>query len=292
MIEHMDWYRVFYHTAKAGSLSKAAEELYITQPAVTHTIKQLEAKLGGQLFFRTPRGVRLTAEGEVLLTYIEQAYHLIANGERKLAELHQLTSGEITIGAGDTLCRHVLLPHLERFHDLYPDVKIRVTNRTSLETVELLKQGRIDLGIVNLPLHDKGIKLRECGTVQDCFVVGDKYRHLADSPWSWESFLSCPLILLEEGSSSRAYIDRYLQAQGVYVKPELELGSIELLMEYARAGFGAACVVKDFIRQELTDGSLVELPLEPPIPPRSIGIATLSDVPLSAAAKKFIEMIG
>ncbi|NIK23195.1 DNA-binding transcriptional LysR family regulator [Paenibacillus lupini] len=119
---NLEWYRVFYWIAKTGSLSRAAEQLHITQPAVSHTIKQLESTLGGQLFFRTPRGVTLTTEGSVLLQYIEQAFHSVEIGEKAIAEMNNLNSGEITIGASDTLCKHYLLPYLEQFHKEHPGI--------------------------------------------------------------------------------------------------------------------------------------------------------------------------
>lgn len=161
MIENMDWYRAFYEVAQTGSFSKAAERMYITQPAVSHAIKQLEDRLGGALFFRTSRGAKLTAEGEVLFKFVSQAHHFLENGTKKIAEMRNLMAGEVKIGAGDTLCRHYLLPYLESFHNEYPDVKIQVTNRTTRETVSLLKEGRIDFGIVNLPLEDRHLHIRE-----------------------------------------------------------------------------------------------------------------------------------
>jgi LysR family transcriptional regulator, cyn operon transcriptional activator len=291
MIHNLEWYRVFYFTAKAGSLSKAAEELFITQPAVTHAIKQLEAKLGGQLFFRTSKGVKLTAEGEVLFTYIEQAYHFISNGERKIAEMHQLTEGDIKIGAGDTLCRHYLLPHLKTFHEAYPKIKIQVTNRTTPETITLLKEGKIDIGLVNLPISDNKMNIQETIRVEDCFIAGLKYKHLAETPIALEQLINYPIILLEKGSSTRAYIDGFVEEQGLTMIPEIELGSMDLLLAFARDGFGIACVIKDFITQELSSDSIYEIELEKPIPPRNIGIVTLKGTPLSAAAKHLFEIL-
>ncbi|MCZ8517395.1 LysR family transcriptional regulator [Paenibacillus filicis] len=289
---NLEAYRVFYVIAKTGSLTKAAEELYITQPAVTQSLKQLEARLGGALFFRTSKGVKLTAEGEVLFKYIEQAYQFIVNGERKLAEMHQFLSGDIKIGAGDTLCKHFLLPYLKRFHEAYPNIKIGVTNRTTPETVKLLKEGAIDLGIVNLPVpQDKQLHVRESLTIRDGFVAGAKYGFLAEKPVSLEELSGYPLILLEKGSSSRAYFDAVALERGVAVKPEIELGSLDLLVEFARNGLGIACVIRSFVENELASSDLVEVRLEPPLPPRSIGIVTLKDVPLSASSKKFLELL-
>ncbi|MFD0617935.1 LysR family transcriptional regulator [Paenibacillus sp. GCM10027629] len=291
MIQNMELYQVFYITAKAGSLSKAATELFITQPAVTHSIKQLEAKLGGQLFFRTSKGVRLTAEGEVLFTYIEQAYHFILNGERKMAEIQQLTEGEVKIGAGDTLCRHFLLPHLQTFHEAYPQIKIQVTNRTTREIIGLLKEGKIDIGIVNLPITDHQIDVQESMEIHDCFVTGEKFKFLSKSPISLEHLLKHPIISLEQGSSTRTYVDRFVAAQGLVLKPEIELGSVDLLVEFARSGFGVSCVTREFVEAELSDQSLYEIKLQTPIPPRRVGIIKLRSTPLPAAARQIYEML-
>ncbi|MFH5184992.1 LysR family transcriptional regulator [Paenibacillus sp. TAB 01] len=290
---NLEWYKVFYQAALTGSLSKAAEALYITQPAVTHSIKQLEQHLGGQLFFRTSKGVQLTEEGRVLFRYIEQAFNFITTGEQKLAELHDLMSGEIKIGAGDTLCRHYLLPYLQSFHARYPDIKIQVTNRTSPETIKLLKEGRIDLGIVHLPVQEDRIHIRESLVIQDCFAAGESYRELEGRPIPLSELNRFPLILLEQGSSTRAYIDAYAASHGVTLKPEIELGSIDLLAEFAKTGLGIACIIQNFAGPELNagDAGLFEIRLEPPIPPRKVGIVTLKDVPLSAAAKRFIDRL-
>ena len=203
------------------------------------------------MFFRTSRGVTLTTEGETLFTYIEQAYHFIQNGERKIGEMHQLTDGEVRIGAGDTLCKHVLLPHLKDYHESFPKIKIQVFNRTTSDTISLLKDGKIDIGIVNLPISDSHVDVSAIGTLQDCFVTGDSYRHLTEAPISIEQLMAHPIMLLEKGSSSRAYIDRFAKAHGHVFKPEIELGSVDLLLEFTRNGFGIACVAKEFITAEL-----------------------------------------
>ncbi|NIK78402.1 DNA-binding transcriptional LysR family regulator [Paenibacillus castaneae] len=291
MLINMEWYRVFYWTARTGSLSRAAEQLYITQPAVTHTIKQLEAKLGGQLFFRMAKGVKLTAEGEVLYHYIEQAYSFMETGERMIAEMHELQAGEIRIGASDTLCKHYLMPYLEQYHIDHPSIRIHITNRTSLETIALLKEGKIDFGIVHLPAADKGLEIRESLTLQDCLVGGASYALLADAPLELAQLIEHPLLLLEQGTSTRRFLDDYADQNGVSFSPELELGSIDLIAQFARSGFGLAIITRQYIANELAAGELIEIPLHPPIPPRSIGIASLRGVPLSSAAKRLLEML-
>lgn len=291
--DNLEWYRAFYVTARLGSLSRAAEELYITQPAISYIIKQLEGRLDARLFFRTARGVKLTAEGEALYQYIEQALHFVDSGEKQLEMIKSLGVGEVAIGASDMLCKHFLLPYLEVFHQQYPDIKIKVTNRTSLESIELLKQGKVDFAVVHLPLEEqKHLTIRESRSLQDCFVVGEKYRSLADNgPVKLEQLLNYPVLLLEHGSNTRRYVDRFAASQGVELVPEIELGSLDLLVQFARIGLGAAYVVRDFIAPELQSGMLFEVSLHDPIPPRKIGIVTLTNVPLSAAGRHFVRML-
>jgi LysR family cyn operon transcriptional activator len=291
VIANLEWYRVFYWTAQKGSLSKAADELYITQPAVSYAIKQLENSLGGKLFYRNAKGVTLTAEGEVLFKFIEQAYGFLTTAEQQIAEMHQLLRGEIRIGAGDTLSRHYLLPHLEVFHKAFPAIKIQVTNRTSRETIQLLKEGKIDFGIVNLPFEEERVQMQETLSLQDCFVVGDKYKELASKATTLQEISHLPFILLETGSSTRRFIDHYALSQGVMIQPEIELGSIDLLVQFARIGLGVACVVKNYITEELEQSKLYEIRFQEPIPSRKVGIATLKEMPLSAAAQHFLRLL-
>lgn len=289
---NLEWYRVFYWIAKTGSLSKAAQRLHITQPAVSHTIKQLESSLGGQLFFRTPKGVTLTTEGEVMFHYLEQAFNFVEIGEKAIADMNGLQSGEIAIGASDTLCKHYLLPYLERFHVQYPGIRIRVTNRTTPETLALLKEGKIDFGIVNMPASDRQVEFRESTPLQDCLVGGTKFRELAAArPLPLEALQNFPLLLLEAGGSTRQYLNDYAALHGITLQPEFELGSIDLLVQFARSGFGLAFVIRNYVQEELRAGTLVEIPLNPPVPERNIGIATLRGVPLSAATKSFLALL-
>lgn len=288
---NLEWYRVFYWTTKTGSLSKAAEALHITQPAVSHTIKQLEAALGGQLFFRTAKGVTLTVEGEVLFRYVEQAFSFMKIGEKAIADMHSLHSGEINIGASDTLCKYYLLPYLEAFHEQHPGVRIRVTNRTTPETLALLKEGKIDFGIVSLPGSDKQIDFRESSSIQDCLVGGKAFAELAGHSLSLDDLHAYPLLLLEDGASTRRYIDEFAASKGVTLSPEFELGSIDLLVQFAKRGFGLAFVIGNYVTEELAAGDLIEIPLTPPIPTRKIGLATLRGVPLSAASKSFMALL-
>lgn len=289
---NLELYKVFYYAAKTGSISNAAKELFITQPAVSQSIKQLETELGGKVFFRTSRGIKLTSEGRVLYKYIEQAYGLIRTAENKFLEMQNLLSGEIKIGAGDTLSKYYLLPYLREFHEKYPQIKVQVTNRTTFETIELLKSGKVDFGIINLPIKNRErLVIHEVLTVEDCFVCGEKYKDLAQKPISVKDLSNYPLLLLEKGSNTRGFVDNFFLEHNVEVVPEIELGSVNLLIEFAKIGLGISYVVKDFIEDELRNGKVFKIDLLEKIPKRKIGVITLKDVPISSSAKEFLRML-
>lgn len=289
---NFELYKVFYNVVKEGKISAAAKKLYISQPAVSQSIKQLEEKLGGKVFFRTPKGIKLTSEGEVFFKYIEKAYSFITAGESKFQEMLNLEHGEIVIGAGDTLCAHYLLPYLEQFHKEYPHVKIKVTNRTSYETLDLLKGGSVDLGILNLPIkEDKHLEVIETLTLEDCFICGDKYYPNFTQKISLEQLSKYPLVLLEKRSNTRRFIDKIFSDNNIIVKPEIELGSVDLLVEFAKIGLGISFVTKNFIHDELDKQEVYEIKLKEKIPKRKVGVVTLKEVPLSSAGKKFLNFL-
>lgn len=292
MSTNLELYKVFYHTAKLRSFSGAAKELFITQPAVSQAIKQLENELGGQLFFRNAKGVMLTQEGEVLFHYIEQAYQLIATGEKKVTEIHTLLNGEIRIGASDTMCKYYLLPYLESFHCQYPGVKIQVTNRTTPETIKLLKAGQVDLGCIILPYEDDQLLIRKGRPIQECFVGGEKFKELATQTCTLNDLTRYPILLLEKGTNTRRFVDQFAAQNGLVLTPEIELGSIDVLVQFAKIGLGISFVIRDFIREDLKAGRLVEIKTQEKIPGRAIGIVTLSNIPLSKAAEEFIRLLG
>ncbi|MHB1612403.1 MAG: LysR family transcriptional regulator [Sulfobacillus sp.] len=291
MVTSLDRYRIFHAVAEAGSLTQAAEDLFVSQPAVSQSIKKLENEIGAALLIRTARGIQLTSAGVVLLSYVDQALQLLEAGERHVADLRQLNRGDIRIGASDTLCRHYLLPILDSFHREHPHIQLHVTNRTSRETVTLLQAGQIDFGIVNLPVSNERLTIFEGPRLQDCFVVGDKYRELANRPLALAELSRVPLLLLETGSVTRAQIDEFFVANGVSLTPEIELGSIDLLVEFARIGLGVSAVIRNFVQDDLTRGRLYEVQTVPPMPSRSVGLIVSKEVPMSYAAMQLMTQL-
>lgn len=288
---NLEWYRIFYHTAKAGNLTKAAQELYITQPSVSYAIKQMEEAFGVKLFHRQSKGVKLTAEGQVLLDYVEPSFSLLDAGETKLGNLKRLAGGELRVGASDSLFKHMLLPHLDSFHARYPDIRIRLSHGKTPDILHRLKEGQIDFGIVHMPIADPQIEVTAFSVIQDCFVAGEAYKDLKGAVISAEQLGALPLLLLSQGSSTRRFVEQWFTAQGVSVEADIELGSIDLLVEFARRGFGVAFVTRSFVQEELEKGSLIELKPVEPIGIRSVGIAIRRDMPLSLAASQFVTTL-
>ncbi|WP_226530227.1 LysR family transcriptional regulator [Metabacillus niabensis] len=288
----LDLYRVFYVTAIEKNFSKAAKKLFITQPSVSHAIKHLEERLEIELFVRTSRGVLLTNEGEILFGYISPAFGLIDNAERKLSELKNLKSGQVTIGGSDSTCKHFLLPHIQTFQDIYPEIQIKLQHGSTPQIVDKLKNGHIDIGIIHLPIDQNQIKLTEFLNISSTFIVGKKYKDLAEKTLSLEEILNYPIISFSEKSSSRTFLNQLFQEQGLKVTPDIEVGSVELLIECAKIGMGIAFVTKELVFKELSEGELIEVRFEEKLENRKIGLITKKEIPLSVAANKFFEHLG
>ncbi|MEK4513409.1 LysR family transcriptional regulator [Paenibacillus sp. FSL K6-2524] len=291
MISKLDLYKVFCKVGKSESFSKAARDLYMTQPAVSQAIMQLERELDIRLFNRTPKGVSLTNEGKLLFEYVNSAINLIDVGEEKILEFKNLTVGELKIGVGDTISRYFLLPYLEAFHNKYPNIKFKIINGTTLELCSILKSGEVDIAICNFPIADSTLELRPCIDIHDIFVCGEKYKDIVSGPVSLDQVVQLPLIFLEKKSNSRRYVEDYMMSKGIKISPEFELGSHDLLLEFAKINLGIACVTKEFSQEYLNKGLLYEVQLNEEIPKRSIGVCFLKSVPLSLASTKFVEII-
>mgnify|MGYP001384014115 CR=1 FL=1 len=287
----LDLYKIFLEVAKSGSFSKGAKNLYMTQPAVSQAINQLERTLKVRLFTRTARGVVLTNEGQLLFEYINSAMNLIKAGEEKLAESKNLLAGVLRVGVGDTISRYYLLPYLERFHNEYPNIKLKIINRTTLEICDLLKTGKIDIGICNLPVKDSALNVIKLLDIQDIFVCGEKYKHLTSTKLAFSQLAELPLILLEDKSNSRQYVEKFILSKGVKIEPEIELGSHDLLLDFAKINLGIACVIREFSREYLDKGILYQVKLVEEIPKRSIGACFLKSVSLSSTAERFIQYL-
>lgn len=293
----LDEYKIFCIVARCESFSRAARELFMTQSAVSQHIKNLESSLGVTLFIRGRTGASLTSQGRMLLEYAENALSLLTSVENQFEKMGSLEDGALRIGAGDTISKHYLLPALEKFHECYPKINLSIVNRVTSETLELLRSGKVDLAFVNLPLDGETVNMRgeldvlPALTLHDVFVAGSRFSELKNKKLSPEELCSLPLIMLEAISNSRRYVDEFYLTNGVRLEPEIELGSHDLLLDFAAGNLGVSCVVREFSDGYMKSGGLFELDVLSP-PPRSIGICTLHGVTLAAAADRFLEILG
>ena len=287
----LEFYRVFYAVAKTGNLSKASKELFISQPAVSYGIKQLEEQLGGRLFVRTAKGMELTPEGRMMYEYVSRAYDELTAAENKFSQMRGLEEGTIHIGASDTITKYFILPRIEPFKHRYPKINIKITNRTTDEIMTLLKAGKVDLGFINRVDEDSfpGIALTPCADVGECFVANGDVAARFDHPLSVSELTSLPLILLEERSRTRRAVERAITDLGGRLTPAFELCSVDLVAECAKAGLGVGCVTKEYIEREIAAGELSVVPLSFPLPRRKIAMATLEGMPPSFATAKLEE---
>lgn len=285
----LDYYRIFYETARYASFTTAARHLYISQSAISQCIRQLERDLNTQLFIRSRRGVSLTKEGMLIFHTVESAMQAIEQGETILARLHHLDSGSLIIAAGDTITSHFLLPYLEQFHATYPGIRIEMANSYSYDLLQRVKEGKAELAFVNLPVADDELCIQPCLEIHDIFVCGPDYD--AKSSYSWEEMAQQPLILLEANSTSRRYLDEKFEARHISLKPQIEIAAHDLLIRFASIHLGVSCVIKEFSNESLRQGIIRPMTLCPPLPPRSIGCAYLRHNPLSIAAQTFLKLI-
>ncbi len=291
MAVKLELYRVFRAVAEKGSISAAAQELFISQPAVSQSIRQLEEQLHLRLFSRSSRGVVLTHEGQLLLEYVRRGLGLLESGEEKLSQVRELLAGELTIGASDTVTKTYLLPKLEAFHKAYPDIRIRILNGTTKMVLDLLHAGQVDVAFASESQDESVYAVRHCLDTHMVFVASPEYPCDFERAYTAAEMAAFPLILLERKASSRLYLERFFREQGVEIEPEIELGSHNLLISLARIGLGVACVTEEFSQSGLSRGVILPLKTAFTMPPRSVVMCTLRSVPPTAAAARFMDFI-
>lgn len=292
MAGNLEYYKVFYYVAKYGSLTAAAEYLSISQPAVSQSVKMLENTVGAKLFVRTAKGVRLTGEGELLFGYVSKGYEQIQLGEKKLAQMLDLDLGELRIGASDMTLRFYLLPFLEQFHERYPGIKVVVSNAPTPETLQYLQEGKIDFGVVSTPF-DKvlGIEAVKVKEIEDIFIGGLKFIPYKNRTLDFQELEKLPIISLEKKTSTRSYMDSFLEKNGVVMNPEFELATSDMIVQFALRNMGIGCIMKEFAVEYLESGRLFALRFNKMIPKRHFCIITDAKNPLSAAGRKMLDLI-
>ncbi|MCR5222464.1 MAG: LysR family transcriptional regulator [Lachnospiraceae bacterium] len=292
MENNLSLYRIFYTTAEEGNISAAAKKLFISQPAVSKAIARLEQNIGMPLFLRSSKGVSLTHEGMLLYSYVKTAFENLNEGEEQLKNLLEFSGGQIRFGASTTLCKYVLLPYLQSFIQTNPSVKISIVCQNTNETLKLLEEKKIDIGLIGmtsvdapLPEHLKYTQVQE---IEDIFVATKDYIKAMGTK---DIISHSTLLLLNKENITRQYIDHYFFENHVKVNQVIEATSLDLLIEFAKISLGLGCVIKEFVLQELASKQLIQIPLKNPIPKRSIGFVYSDGTQPSIAASRFVDHI-
>lgn len=289
---NLEYYRVFYQAAKLGSITMAAEQLCISQPAVSQAVKQLETALGSRLFVRTSKGVHLTQEGQLLYGYVERGLTMIVDGEQTLRRMQDLDTGEVRIGASDMTLQFYLLPYLEKFHEQYPGIKVSVSNAPTPETMRSLHDGKIDFGVVTTPASPSGdVRLIPVRSIRNVFVAGERFRSLKGRRLSYKELESLPCIVLEGRTSTKAFTEAYLGEKGVRLAPEFQLATSDMVVQFAARNMGVGCVVEDFAKEKIRTGELFCLEFEEEMPGRQICVATCERNSVSPAGRRLLKML-
>ena len=289
---NLELYRVFYTVAKCGSLTRAAEELYISQPAVSQSIKQLENQLGVRLFNRTHRGMELSAQGgKIIFPEVERALALFNEVENRISQMKTSATGSIRIGASDTIFEYFLSDKIVDFHERFPAVKIDLLAGFTPETIEQLKSNRCDVAFVNLPISvDPELQLHgNCMRLNDIFVVGEKYKDLSENRISFSALKKYPLIMMDPNTVARRALDNFLSSLGEDLEPSIEVGSWDLMKRLVTRGMGVGIIPREYATRELDAGEMFEVRTDPLLPTRSIGMLLPKNASVSYALHSFID---
>jgi LysR family transcriptional regulator, cyn operon transcriptional activator len=311
MESNLSMYHIFNTVAAAGSISHAAKELYISQPAISKAIKRLEENLSVTLFRRTSKGVQLTDEGTLLYEYTRSAFDTLIQGEDNIKRINELGIGHLRIGVSTTLCKYILLPYLKNFVETYPHIKVTIECQSTFHTLELLEQNKIDIGLIGKPNNLKNLSFHKLQEIEDVFVATESYlknlnvreavqKKTSQQPvqsnhpfiLTWdEIFKVANVMLLDEKNMTRLYIDDYFISNHIEPNQILQVSNMDLLIEFAKINLGVSCVIKEFVKEELKDGSLLEIPLQKPLEKREIGFAYKTNIPLTDSTLKFLKFI-
>ena len=290
---NLELYRVFYTVAKCGSLTKAAQELYISQPAVSQAIRLLENQLGTTLFNRVHKGMELTKQGgELVFEDVSRALQLLDGVESRLSELKKSAKGTLRIGASETIFQYILADKLVKYHALYPDVKFELLSDVSPITIEQLKTDRCDVGFLNFPIpEDEGIVVRQTITLlNDVFIGGKGFERFRGRQVPLWELQKEPLLLMEPHTVARSAVDHFCTSLGIRFRPAIEVDSWGFMKKLVAEGMGIGCIPREYMQPEAGDGSIFEIEVSPTMPSRSVGVALPKNTSISYALRAFLEL--
>ena len=289
---NLEYYKTFYYVAKYSSITQAAQALFLSQPAVSQTVRQLEKAVGCALFSRTRGGMQLTAEGSVLYFHVAKGYEQFLLGEKKIKDMLSFEMGEVRIGASDMTLQLYLLPFLESFRRQYPKIRISLTNASTPITVAELRDGKIDFGVVGSPVSEwKDLCVRSVAEIEDVFIAGRRFEPLRGKTISLRELVQYPVVCLGKDTSTRSYLDSFFEQYGLSLQSDFEVSSSDLVTPFVERNMGIGIVVRDFAREGVQKGSVFEIKTDIAIPPRRICVITGSKGAVSHAAQAFLDIL-
>lgn len=289
---NLELYKVFYYVAKNESITRAANELSISQPAISKSIKTLEEQINTPLFIRKRDGVSLTEAGESIYNKIKEAIELIDSAEDDIKSLTNLESGSINIGASKTIIHEYLMPHIKKFHKEYPNINIRIFTDKTSELIKKAKMGLIDVIFTNMPYNfPDGFESIKIMDLHDCLVANESFNYLRGKKITKNDLEKLPLLVLTKGATTRIRLDDYCVENNITIHPEMEFGSNTLIKEFTEAGFGIGMLTKEHVKKELESNELFELDIELPLKEKYLGLVVDSARKSNVIIKSFINFI-
>lgn len=285
---NIELYKIFYIVAKNNHMTKASEELHISQPAVSKAIKKLEEQLGGTLFLRSNKGMELTEEGKMFYEYVKGAMELINNAENEFTAFKDLSKGEIKIGCSTTLTKIILLDALKEFHQKYPNININITNDLTSNLIKDLKLGKLDLVIFNEgSIKESNLKLLKIRELKQGFIYNPSL--FSDNIEKFDDLNKYPLILQKKESNSRKFLDYIAIKNGVQLIPKMEVVSQELIVEFVNIGLGIGFTIIDLANRKFKN--LKELKINKNIPKVNVYLSTNKAIFPTFTCKEFIKYL-
>lgn len=288
---NLELYKAFYYVAKNENISRAANEMLISQPAISKSIKTLENQINAKLFIRKRDGVELTEAGIKLYKKIKDAIELIKSAEEDVKSLTNINEGIINIGASKTILHEYLMPLIKQFHKLYPKTKIRIFTDKTSDLIKKADMGLIDVIFANMPYNfSQNYSIFKLMDLHDCFVANNSFEYLKNKKINKSEFEKLPLLILTKGTITRIRLDEYCLENNININPEMEFGSNTLIKDFTLAGFGIGMLTKEHVKNEINNKELFELNIELPLKKKYLGMAYINKN-VGIANKKFIKYI-
>ncbi|MBS6646521.1 MAG: LysR family transcriptional regulator [Clostridiaceae bacterium] len=293
MAVNFELYRTFYFAAKHKNLTSAAKALYVTQPTVTHAIQLLERELGCTLFVRSQKGVALTPEAQMLFDHVSAAYEHLMEAEEQLNSLKELSTGTVSIGASETTLHHYLIPYLVRYRKAFPQIRLRISNSNTPETLNAIRSGTLDLAVLVMQKNcqNSDLSVTHLSGFTDILIANNDYRDLKGRLVTLKELLSYPLVCMGRGTVTREYLDLLFSDHHLELEPDIELATSDLIVPMVLNGLGIGFVPEPFAANHLADNSIFQINLKEQLPKREICLICKPDTPLSIAAENFKKML-